>query len=206
WSVVESTLSNAAQHPHAQNGRPLDRELYLRKPMIAEPLRSADCSLLSDGAVAVVISRRDLARGNSAPVTLAAWSYDQDPIPDMDFYSQSPWLPELPAAKRCSTRAFHAAGLSPQDISVFELYDCFSIAVVMQLEAIGVCASGEGRHLCANGALRFDGPRPTNTHGGLLGHGYLLGAGHIAEAIRQLRRDAGARQVRDAQTAFVGAG
>ena len=200
WSVVQSTLSNAAKHPNAQNGRLLDKEQYLSKPMIAEPLRSADCSLLSDGAVAVVISRRDKAKTHPAPVTLAAWSYDQDPIPDMDFYSQSPWLPDLPAAKRCSARAFDAAGLAPQDISVFELYDCFSIAVVMQLEAIGVCRPGEGRHLCANGALRFDGSRPTNTHGG------LLGAGHVAEAIRQLRHDAGARQVRDARTAFVGAG
>jgi acetyl-CoA acetyltransferase len=161
---------------------------------------------LSDGAVAIVISKRSKVKSDRVPVTLAGWAYDQDPVPDMDFYTQSPWLPRLPAASRSSAKAFQAAGLAPQDMSMYQLYDCFSIAVVLQLEALGLCRPGEGRHMCAGGALRFDGALPTNTHGGLLGHGYLLGAGHVVEAIRQLRHDAGARQVQAARNAFVGAG
>ncbi|CAM3504275.1 thiolase family protein [Polaromonas hydrogenivorans] len=206
WSVVESTLVNASRNPCAQNGRVLSKEEYLNKAFIAEPLRSADCSLLSDGAVAIIISRRDKTKVRNVPVTLEGWAYDMESIPDMDFYTQSPWLPRLPAASRASGRAFQAASLTPQDIDVYEIYDCFSIAVVLQLEAIGLCEPGEGRYLCANGALRFDGRLPTNTHGGLMGHGYLLGAGHVVEAIRQLRHEAGERQVRAARTAFVGAG
>lgn len=206
WDVVRCTLDNAALHPHAQNGRALTLEGYLAKPMVAEPLRSADCSLLTDGAVALVISRRDRVAGQGPAVGLAAWAYDQDMVPDMDFYTQSPWLPALPAASRSAAKAFTAAGLAPGDISLFQLYDCFSIAVVLQLEAIGLCAPGMAHELCANGALRFDGALPTNTHGGLLGHGYLVGAGHVVEAVRQLRGQAGARQVRDARHAFVGAG
>ncbi|HSV84689.1 MAG TPA: thiolase family protein [Ramlibacter sp.] len=206
FDVVRCTLDNAARHPHAQNGRPLTREAYLAKPLIAEPLRSADCSLLSDGAMALVISRADKVARDVTPVGLAAWAYDQEMIPDTDFYTQSPWLPALPAAGRSAAKAFRAAGLAPADIDVFELYDCFSIAVILQLEAIGVCKSGQGRELCAGGALRFDGALPTNTHGGLLGHGYLLGAGHVVEALRQLRQEAGSRQVAGARHAFVGAG
>lgn len=205
WSVVESTLANASMHPEAQNGRVLAKSDYLAKSPIAEPLRSADCCLLSDGAVAIIVSRRE-AMTVAPPVTLAAWAYETDPIADTDFYTQSPWLPSLPAATRAAARAFASAALTASQIDVFELYDCFSIAVVLQLEAIGLCAPGEGRQLCANGALRFDGRLPTNTHGGLLGHGYLVGAGHVVEAIRQLRHEAGARQVRAARTAFVGAG
>lgn len=206
WDVVRATLDNASRHPHAQNGRALTHDEYLSKAMIAEPLRSADCSLLSDGAIALVISNRSKVVSSRAPVTLAAWDYDQEPIPDMDFYTQSPWLPALPAASRSSARAFQAAGLSPADMDMFQLYDCFSIAVILQLEAIGRCPAGQGRHLVANDALRFDGTAPTNTHGGLLGHGYLVGAGHVVEAVRQLRHEAGARQVRSARNAFVGAG
>ncbi|MFA7554851.1 MAG: thiolase family protein [Spongiibacteraceae bacterium] len=206
WHVVEAMRFNAQHNPHAQKQDGLSKEAYLDKPMIAEPLRSVDCSLLSDGAVAIVISRSDLSKGQCCPVELAGWAYDYEPLPDMDFYTQSPWLPDLPAARRSSGKAFAAAGLRPEDIDAYQLYDCFSIAVIMQLEALGVCVPGQGRELCASGALHFNGSVPVNTHGGLLGHGYLLGAGHVVEAIRQLRHEAIGRQVENAQTVFVGAG
>ncbi|MBR9911404.1 MAG: thiolase family protein [Gammaproteobacteria bacterium] len=206
WHVVEGIRSNASHHPLAQRQDRLTKEQYLSKPLIAEPLRSVDCSLLSDGAVALVISRADLYRGKHSPVTLAGWAYDYEPIADMDFYTQSPWLPDLPAARRSSQKALTQAGVGIDAIDAFQVYDCFSVAVVLQLEALGVCAPGAGLQLCRSGALQFDGRVPTNTHGGLLGHGYLLGAGHVAEAVHQLRHTAGARQVNNAQSVFVGAG
>lgn len=206
WSVVEAMRFNAKHNPLAQNQDGLDRDSYLASPLIAEPLRAVDCSLLSDGAVALVVSCADENSGQQHPVELAGWGYDYEPLPDMDFYTQSPWLPDLPATRRSAQKAFASAGLEVAEIDGFQVYDCFSIAVVMQLEALGLCAPGQGRHLCADGALHFDGQLPVNTHGGLLGHGYLLGAGHVLEAIRQLRHQAGARQVNNAQTMFVGAG
>jgi len=206
WSIVDATRQNAAQHPHAQRGRPLRRDQYLAEPMQAEPLRSADCALLSDGAIALVVSRGERVRSGHARVRLAAWAYEADPIPDLDFYTQSPTWPALPNAARCSAKAYRAAALDRLDLSLLLLYDCFSIAVALQLEAIGACRPGGAGELCAGGSLRFDGACPTNTHGGLLAHGYLVGAGHVVEAVHQLRHEAGARQVRDARHAFVGAG
>ena len=206
WQVVESARANASLHPHAQQGVVLSKEQYLAKAMIAEPLRSVDCSLLSDGAVAVVISRADLLKGRSPAVSLAGWGYDFEPIPDMDFYTQSPWLPDLPACGRATTKALAAANIKLGDIDQFQIYDCFSIAVILQLEALGLCAKGQGRHFIDDGNIQHNGAAPVNTHGGLLAHGYLLGAGHLAEAIHQLRHQAGERQIKKAETAFVGAG
>jgi acetyl-CoA acetyltransferase len=89
---------------------------------------------------------------------------------------------------------------------MFELYDCFSIATAIQLEALGITKPGGSLDAIAGGQLDVDGSLPTNTHGGLLSHGYLLGAGHVAEAVRQLRHEACGNQVREAASAFVGAG
>lgn len=206
WHVVESARANASLHPHAQQGVVLSKEQYLAKAMIAEPLRSVDCSLLSDGAVAVVISRADLFKGRSPAVALAGWGYDFEPIPDMDFYTQSPWLPDLPACERATAKALETAGAKLSDVDLFQIYDCFSIAVILQLEAIGLCSQGQGRKFILDGNIQSGGAVPVNTHGGLLAHGYLLGVGHLAEAIHQLRHQAGRRQVANAETAFVGAG
>jgi acetyl-CoA acetyltransferase len=206
WHVAEAMNYNAQHNPHAQRQGGMTKADYLDKPMVAEPLRSVDCSLLSDGAMAVVISRSDLNKGQQRPVELAGWAYDYESIPDMDFYTQSPWFPDLPATRRSAQKAFKAADLRLEDIDAFQVYDCFSIAVVMQLEAIGLCEPGQGLDLVAKGALHFNGRLPVNTHGGLLAHGYLLGASHVIEAIHQLRHTAKGRQVNSARAMFVGAG
>lgn len=205
WDVVDATRYNASHNSSAQVRETLSHEDYLQRSMVAEPLRGPDCSLLSDGAVAMVISRRDGADAADG-VGLSGWAYDYDNIPDMDFYSQSPWLPDLPAATRSSERAFRLAGKTVDDIDSFQLYDCFSIAVILQLEAIGVCRRGEGKSFGANGRLRFDGETPVNTHGGLMSHGYLLGANHAAEAVKQIRKTDGIARTEKANCVFVGAG
>jgi acetyl-CoA acetyltransferase len=206
FGIVSATRANAMLHPDAQLRRALNFEDYRASPLIAEPLHMADCSLLSDGAVAMVISPKDRIARHRPEVGLAAWDYAVDPITDADFYTQSPWLPDLPAARRASAGAFAKAGLGPQDMDVLGIYDCFSIAVAMQLEATGFCPRGGAPELVRNGALRCDGHLPTNTHGGLMSHGYLLGVNHAAEVVAQLRGTAGARQVANAQHGFVGAG
>lgn len=206
FEIASSARANAALHPQAQVRRLLDGDGYAASPMIAEPLRQADCSLLTDGAVAIVVGRRDRLPADRPHVRLRSWAYAVDPIPDADFYTQSPWLPDLPAAGRASDEAFSRAGLGRQDMDVLGLYDCFSIAVAMQIEAAGFCAPGAARELVAGGGLRHDGRLPTNTHGGLAAHGYLLGAGHLVEIVEQLRGNAGDRQVKGARYGFAGAG
>jgi len=206
FAITSAARANAALNPEAQVKQPLDRASYANNPMIAEPLRQADCSLLSDGAAALVISRKGRIKRSRPNVGLKAWAYAVDSMSDADFYTQSPWLPCLPAAERASAQAFAKAGLSPSDIDVLEIYDCFSIAVAMQLEAAGFCPKGGAIHAVANGALLYKGTMPTNTHGGLVAHGYLLGISHAIEAVTQLRGAAGERQVLDARLAYVGAG
>lgn len=206
-TIAMSARSNAMLHPEAQVTRPLDREQYEAARMIADPLRGADCSLLSDGAVAIIVSRLDEAPARRrSEAMLHGWSYAVDPVADMAFYTQAPALPELPAASRASAQALANAGMTVMAMDMFQIYDCFSIAVPLQLEAIGRIPFGQSHARIQQGVLGSDGAIPTNTHGGLLSHGYLLGAGHIVEAVRQLRGEAGRRQVGNARTAFVGAG
>lgn len=202
--VALSARHNASMHPTAQDRRGLDEAGYDASPFVAEPLRGVDCSLLSDGAGAILVSRGQAP--SEGRIVLQGWGYAADAIPDMDFYSQSPWLPDLPAARRAAQEALKAAGVTIDSIDLFQLYDCFSIAVPLQLEAIGRVPPGATLEHIRGGRLRCDGDLPVNTHGGLLSHGYLLGVGHVLEAIQQLRGKAGARQVSHARSAFVGAG
>lgn len=198
---VSAVRANGALHPEAQLRKLVpDLATYRLSPPVADPLRMADCSLLSDGAVALVVTRGEYG------VAVRAWDYAVDPITDADFYTQSPWLPDLPAARRAGQGAFAKAGLTPSDMDVLGLYDCFSIALAMQIEALGFSPPGETLDLLRRGGIRHDGPLPVNTHGGLMSHGYLLGVNHLAEVVTQLRHDAGTRQVPGARRGLVGAG
>jgi acetyl-CoA acetyltransferase len=204
--VAVSAHANAAGHTYAQVREPLTPDQYRAQSYYAEPLRRADISLLSDGAVALVVSAADAVPPERRQVSLAAWAHTAQPIPDEAFYTQNADLPHLPATAAVADRISEQAGVDVGAADVFELYDCFSIATVMQLESLGITKPGETLGAIADGALDVDGSMPTNTHGGLLAHGYTLGAGHVAEAVRQLRHEVLGHQVWHAESAFVGAG
>lgn len=178
--------------------RPLDMQTYLNAKYIAEPLRRHDYCLVADGSCTfIVTSAQRAADGAKRPVRIAGMGFNHSLAESFEgvAFRQS--------GRTASKAALAKAGLGLGDIDVAQIYDCFTISVLMTLEACGFCGLGEGGAFVEGGALRLDGAIPTNTAGGELAWGYLQGFTPIVEGIRQLRGEGGPTQVRDAQTCLV---
>ncbi|MER6944730.1 acetyl-CoA acetyltransferase [Nonomuraea sp. NPDC000554] len=189
--------ANAVKNPRALMRTPITLDDYLASRWIAEPFRLLDCCLETDGACALVVTSAERARDLRRPpvlITAAAWGGGDSFLSGAD--------PTTTSAAALAPRLYAQAGLGPQDVDVAELYDCFTYSVIVQLEDYGFCAKGEGGPYVASGATALDGPLPVNTHGGFLSEGYVHGINHVAEAISQLRGDAGDRQVPSAEVAL----
>jgi acetyl-CoA acetyltransferase len=200
-AIAVRTRENALTNPAAICTEPLDPERYAAAKMIADPLCLYDCSLTSDGAAAIVLSRAERAE---QPVRVLGAGYGQSLLDESSVFTQNPSYPRLPFVQASADRAFAAAGVGREDIDVAEIYDCFTISLLLQLEDMGFCTAGEGAAFVANGAIGRDSPLPVNTHGGLLSQAYVMGINHIVEAVSQLRGRAGAGQVAGATLAAVG--
>jgi acetyl-CoA acetyltransferase len=194
----------AALNDNAQQTKPLTMEGYLSGRMISDPLRLYDCCLLSDGAVALVISSLDRARdsGRRDHAALLGAGYARTGLTEESCLTQGAAYPAMPAARRSAELAFKAAGVTAADVSFAEIYDCFTISVLLQLDQLGLCHPGESRYLIPSAP---DDPHalPVNTHGGLLSQAYILGVNHITEAVRQVRNEAGRGQLRSAEIGVV---
>ncbi len=197
--VAIAARAHAARAPHAQLRTPLDMAGYFASRMLAEPLRRADCCLVSDGAAAVVVCATDAAGDfRHRPARILGMGQAHS----LGTYSNPTHFDTLPAA-RCGPAALARAGLTAADVDVAMLYDCFTIVVLMQLEAYGFCARGESGDFVANGRIGPGGALAVNPSGGLLAEGYGGGMLHVIEAVRQLRGAAGTRQIVDAEVALV---
>ena len=197
-NVAVAMRRHASLKEGAQQRTPITLEDHASSRLVVEPLRLLDCCLVSDGGAAVLVVASELV-GDSRAGGVTVSGAGQFSRADM-FNSYVSAGDGTPIGAR---RALQQAGLTPSDIDVALLYDCFTITVLLQLEDYGFCGPGEGGGFAEGGALELGGRLPTNTHGGLLSDGHLMGMGHVVEAVRQLRGECGERQVADARTAFV---
>jgi acetyl-CoA acetyltransferase len=169
--------------------------------MVADPLHKLDCCVTSDGGGALVLTTAERARDLRQP---PAYILGASGTETHWYISQMPDYTESGAA-RCGPAAFAQAGLTPSDVDTLQLYDSFTITVLLLLEGLGFCKKGEGGQFVADGHLKRGGSVPLNTDGGGLSscHPGMRGIFLLAEAVRQLRHQAGDAQVPDCNVALA---
>jgi acetyl-CoA acetyltransferase len=208
-AIATTVRRRANANPAAQMfERPLTMDDYLAAAVIASPLRLFDYCLETDGACAVVVTSAERA-GHLAKDAVLITAVAQGTGPGPQGGTAYPAL--LRANLTTQPSAFIAqelyrrAGLGSADIDVAQFYDCFTIALLVQLEDYGFCAKGDGGPYAASGALEVDGALPVNTSGGNLSEGYVHGMSHVLEGVRQIRGES-TSQVDGAEVCLVTSG
>jgi acetyl-CoA acetyltransferase len=190
---------NACLNPNAQFHQPITLDEYRAARYVAEPLHLYDCCPVTDGAAAVIVTSVERARSlKKPPVYVMGFGQGH---PAWDLPQREQWTTS--GAAIAGPIAFQMAGITPQDIDTAHLYDCFSIVPIITLEDYGFCKKGEGADWVQDGRINLDGELPLNSSGGLLAETGMPGMQHVLEAVRQLRGEAGERQVQGAETAVV---
>lgn len=201
-SISVTARKHANLNPAAQMRELITVEDVVNSRMIADPLHLLDCSLISDGGSAVILTSSErTAKNSSDPIYLLGVGEGHH----HEHISQAKSL-TASAAVDSGKRAYEMAGLVSSDIDFAELYDCFTPAALIELEDLGFCEKGEGGAFVQSGEIELGGSLPINTHGGLLSHCHPGNPGSmfaLTEAIVQLRHQAGERQVSDAEVGLV---
>ncbi|MCI0150775.1 thiolase [Paraburkholderia sediminicola] len=196
----------AQLNPNAAAREDLTMEAYLAAPMVSDPLRKYDICQVTDGAGAMIVTRAERARDlRKSPVVVRgfddAYLHHTTPLRSND------WLDDGVLAT-CGANALAMAQTSRGDLDVVQIYDAFTINVLHGLEALGFCAPGEAGAFVRDGRIAPGGAFPLNTSGGGLSfnHSGQFGMQLMIEAVRQMRGEAGERQVKDARSCLVQAG
>jgi acetyl-CoA acetyltransferase len=198
-AIAVACRAHGAENPNAQLRKPITLGDYFNSRWIVDPLRRDDCCLVSDSGGAVLVMSAARAKALKVPAPVPILGYGQ---------GQTSWevalRPDMTSTEAVISgkTAFAMAGLTPKDIDVAQLYDCFTITPLMTLEDYGFCKKGEGGRFVEDGALHLDGALPTNTSGGLLSETGMPGMQLIIEGVRQMRGTANL-QVKDAQKCLV---
>ena len=201
-SVSVSARKHASLHPNAHMRKPITIEDVLKSKPISDPLTVLDCCLISDAGGAFVVTSADRAadcRHKSIHLLGSGEFHTHEHLVCADSLTRF-------GAVESGRQAFSTAGVTPNDIDFAELYDCFSIVPIIELEELGFCGRGEGGVFFAEGGASLGGKLPINTHGGMLAHAHAGAVGGlmgIIEAVRQLRGGQGERQVHGAELALV---
>jgi len=202
-AVSVKNHANAVDNPLAHLRTALTVEDVLASKPIATPLVLYDACPISDGASVVLLVSDEFAaeRGLDASATILGTGQSSDAVALQDRAS----ITRTPSAERAAREAYADAGLTPDDVDVLEVHDCFTIAEVLALEALGFYDRGEGVRGAVDGETALGGAHPVNPSGGLLGKGHPVGAtgvGQIVELTKQLDGDH-PNQVPDAEVALA---
>ncbi len=204
-AVSEKNHRFANANPTAQfHEKTFAREKLLSLPLVAPPLRLGDCSSMTDGAAAVVLTSGELARRyTDSP----AWIRGSGQYSDFHNLANAGSLTDWVGLRRAGAEAFRSAGITPGDLDMAELHDCFTISEIVEYEALGLCPKGEGGRFVADGRSDLGGDLVVNPRGGLLGCGHPLGATGVAQAVEVFEQFAQKvdprRQVPDPHWALV---
>ncbi|MEU1515179.1 thiolase family protein [Streptomyces sp. NPDC005811] len=202
-AIAVQMRRHAALNPDAIYRDPMSLDDYLAARVISTPLRLFDCDVPADGAHAFVLSHADYAPDAPHPVRVDAVAASRHGTGSWVFRDDMTTM----AAHDTAARLWHETDLRPQNVDLVQLYDGFSIFPLLWLEALGFCEPGESGAFVEGGQrIAIDGDLPMNTAGGQLSEGRYLGWGLLHEACVQLRREAGGRQVADANVALVAGG
>jgi len=201
-AVAVKNHYNAARNKYAQFQKEITIDTVLNSKVVSSPLKVFDCSPVTYGAAAAILMPLDKAKKVcEQPIEIAASTQASDTLAVHDRKS----LTELNATKVASKKAFEQAGVSPKDIDLAEVHDCFTIAEILAIEDIGFFEKGKGAKATEDGLTALDGQIPINTSGGLKGCGHPVGATGIKQAVEcvwQLRGQANGRQIKDAKVAM----
>jgi acetyl-CoA acetyltransferase len=199
-SVAVTLRQHASLNGQAIMRDPLSVTDYLASRYIVRPLHLFDLCLVNDGAVCIILRRDDMARDlPHVPVHVAGWGDAAIKNKKLHYMVKERLRPQLQEAGR---QALDMAGLSLPDMHHFQGYDASTIHLINQLEGYGFVGDGEGLDFCKEGRMSIGGELPVNTSGGLLSEAYMHGWNHVVEATRQLRHEAGDRQVSDVETSM----
>ena len=195
-AVAVKNHSNGAKNPLAHMRKVITMEQALNGKPISEPLTVYDCSLISDGAAAVLIAPLERASEfTDQPVRVLGIAQASDNVA----LDEKDDITTLRAVKISAEKAYKMAGVTAADIQFAEVHDCFTIAEIVAIEDLGFVKKGEGGPYSLAGKTCMQGERPVNTSGGLKAKGHPVGAtgvGQICDVVQQIRGEAGERQLR----------
>ena len=199
-SVALTMRKHAMLNDNAVMRSPLTLQDYMDSRYVVRPLHLFDLCLVNDGGVSLIIRKTDMSRDlPHDPVLVAGWADVHVPKTKMYYMVKDLLKTQIQEAGK---RVFGMASMNLEEIDHFQPYDAASMHVITQLEGFGFCKPGEGLSFAVDGQIGLGGKLPVNTSGGMLSESYMQGWNHVAEATRQLRHEAGNRQVKDIETSM----
>jgi acetyl-CoA acetyltransferase len=197
--VAVACRRHASLNPNAVMRDPITIDDHQNSRWVVEPFHLLDCCLISDGGVCIIVTSAERAKDMKKPPVVIAGMGQAYTTQNME--REDWWY--VPHQKEALRRAFTMAGVGPKDIDVAQLYDNFTMSVLLWLEHAGFCGVGEAGSFVEGGRIQLGGDLPVNTAGGNLSESYMEGWLHIVEGVRQIRGECDVRQVQGAETCLV---